>query len=145
MKVISKNRRAFFHYEVLDRYEAGIVLTGAEIKAVRNADVNIQDSYVSITKNQAYVINMNISNYHFSNAYQDDPLRKRKLLLHKNEIIRLQHEIKTKNVIIIVLNLYLNQKQKAKLEIATARPKKLYDKRQDLKNRQLKREIKDKY
>jgi len=145
MKVISKNRKAFFNYEVLDRYEAGIVLTGAEIKAIRNADVNIQDSYVSFVKNQAYIINMNITNYQFSNSYQDDPLRKRKLLLHKKEILRLQHEQKTKSVVIIVLNLYLNQKQKAKLEIATARPKKLYDKRQTLKARQLKREIKDKY
>lgn len=145
MKVISKNRKAFFNYEILDRYEVGIVLTGAEIKAIRNADVNIQDSYVSFTKNQAYIINMNITNYQFSNSYQDDPLRKRKLLLHKKEILKLQHEQKTKSIVIIVLNLYLNQKQKAKLEIATARPKKLYDKRQALKNRQLKREIKDKY
>lgn len=145
MKVISKNRKAFFNYQILDRYEAGIVLTGAEIKAVRNADVNIQDSYVSFVKNQAYIINMHITNYQFSNSYQDDPLRKRKLLLHKNEILKLQHEQKTKSVVIIVLNLYLNQRQKAKLEIATARPKKLYDKRQALKTRQLKREIKDKY
>ncbi|MDQ7983156.1 MAG: SsrA-binding protein [Spiroplasma sp.] len=145
MKVISKNRKAYFNYEILDRYEAGLVLTGAEIKAIRNANVNIQDSYISFLKNQAYIINMNVTNYQFSNSYQDDPLRKRKLLLHKKEILKLQHEQKTKGLVIIVLTLYLNQKQKAKLEIATARSKKLHDKRQAIKTRQLKREIKDKY
>lgn len=145
MKVISKNRKAYFNYEILDHYEAGIELTGAEIKAIRNANVNIQDSYISFVKNQAYIINMNISNYQFSSAYQVDPLRRRKLLLHKQEILKLQHEQKTKGLVIIVLTLYLNQKQKAKLEIATARAKKLHDKREAIKTRQLKREIKDKY
>lgn len=145
MKVIAKNRKAYFNYEILDRYEAGIVLTGSEIKSIRNGNVNIQDSYISFEKNEAYIINMNINNYQFSTSFQVDALRKRKLLLNRKEIIKIQQEKKTKGLIIIPLTLYLNLKGKAKLEIALVRPKKLHDKRAAIKERELKRQIKEKY
>ncbi|MGL5268379.1 MAG: SsrA-binding protein [Spiroplasma sp.] len=145
MKIIAKNRKAYFNYEILDRYEAGIVLTGAEIKSIRNANISIQDSYISIEKDEAYVVNMNITNYHFSSSFKVDPLRKRKLLLNYREILKLQQEKKTKGLIIVPLVLYLNLKGKAKLEIALAKPKKLHDKRQAIKNRDLKKQIKDNY
>lgn len=145
MKVIAKNRKAYFNYEILDRYEAGIVLTGSEIKSIRNNDVSIQDSYISFEKNEAYIINMNINNYQFSTSYQVSPLRKRKLLLNRREILRLQQEKKTKGLLVIPLTLYLNSKGIAKLEIALVRPKKLHDKRETIKTRDLKRQIKENY
>lgn len=145
MKIIAKNRKAYFNYEILDRYEAGIELTGAEIKAIRNGNANIQESYINFEKNEAYVINMNIANYQFASSYQVDPLRKRKLLLHRKEILKLQQEKKIKGLLLIPLSLYFNLKGKAKLEIALARPKKLQDKRQSIKDRDLKRQIKEKY
>lgn len=143
MKVITKNRKAYFNYEILSRYEAGLVLTGSEIKAIRTNNVSIQDSYISFEKNEAYIINMNISNYQFSSSYKVDPLRKRKLLLNHREILKLQQEKKLKGLIIIPLTLYLNLKGKAKLEIAVARPKKLHDKREAIKNRDLKKQMKN--
>lgn len=145
MKIIAKNRKAYFNYEILERYEAGIVLTGSEIKSIRSGNVSIQDSYISFEKNEAYIINMNISNYQFSTSYQVDALRKRKLLLNRREILKLQQEKKTKGLIVIPLSLYLNTKRKAKLEIALARPKKLHDKREAIKTRDLKRQIKENY
>lgn len=145
MKTIAKNRKAFFNYEILDRYEAGIVLTGSEIKSIRSGDASIQDSYVSFEKNEAYIINMNIKNYQFTTSYQVDTLRKRKLLLNRKEILNLQQEKKLKGLIVIPLTLYLTVKGKAKLEIALARPKKLHDKREAIKTRDLKRQIKKKY
>lgn len=145
MKIITKNRKAYFNYEILDRLEAGIVLTGAEIKSIRNSTVSIQDSYISFEKNEAYIINMNITNYNFSSSYKVDPLRKRKLLLNRREILKIQQEKKIKGLLIIPLTLYLNLKGKAKLEIALAKPKKLHDKRETIKIRDLKKQIKESY
>lgn len=145
MKIITKNRKAYFNYEILDRSEAGIVLTGSEIKSIRNSSVSIQDSYISFEKNEAYIINMNITNYHFSSSYKVDPLRKRKLLLNHREILKIQQEKKTKGLLVIPLTLYLNLKGKAKLEIALAKPKKLHDKREAIKTRDLKKQIKESY
>lgn len=145
MKVIAKNRKAYFNYEILNRVEAGLVLTGSEIKSIRNGSVNIQDSYINFEKNEAYIINMNIANYQFTTAYQVSPLRKRKLLLNRREILKLQQEKKIKGLLVIPLTLYLNIKGKAKLEIALVRPKKLHDKREAIKTRELKRIIKEKY
>lgn len=145
MKIIAKNRKAVFNYEILDRYEAGLVLTGSEIKSIRSGDVSIQDSYISFERNEAYIINMNITNYQYSTSYQVDALRKRKLLLNRREIFKLQQEKKTKGLVVIPLSLYLTLKGKAKIEIALARPKKLHDKRESIKARELKRQIKEKY
>lgn len=145
MKVIANNKKAYFNYEILDRYEAGIVLTGSEIKSIRNGSVAIQESYINFEKNETYIINMNISNYHFSSSYKVDPLRKRKLLLNRKEILKIQQEKKIKGLIVIPLVLFLNAKGKAKLEIALCRPKKLHDKRQTIKEKELKRRIKENY
>lgn len=145
MKIIAKNRKAVFNYEILDRYEAGLVLTGSEIKSIRSGDVSIQDSYISFERNEAYIINMNITNYQYSTSYQVDALRKRKLLLNRREIFKLQQEKKTKGLVVIPLSLYLTLRGKAKIEIALARPKKLHDKREAIKARELKRQIKEKY
>lgn len=141
MKVVVKNKKAYFNYEITDKFHAGIVLTGSEIKAIRTNNVAIQESYVSFKNNEVFIINMNINNYKFSTAYQIDPLRNRKLLLNRKEIVSIFAETKTKKLIIIPLCLYLNNKGLAKLEIGLARPKKLYDKRNDLKAKTLKKEI----
>lgn len=145
MKIIARNKKAFFNYEILAKYEAGMVLTGSEIKAIRTGNAVIQDSYVFFKDNEAFIINMNIVNYEFSSSFKVDPLRRRKLLLHTSEIRKIQNEQKTKSLVVIPLSLYLNFKGIAKLEIALARPKKLHDKREDIKKRDLKRQIKNSY
>ena len=142
MKVVAKNRKAKFNYEIFTKYEAGIVLTGAEIKTIRTNNANIQDSYVNLVQKEAYIINMHINNYKFTTAYSLDPLSKRKLLLHKREIIKISQEQKLKHYYIIPLVLYINVKGFAKLQIGLAKPKKRYDKREQIKNRDVMRKIK---
>ena len=142
MKIISKNKKAYFNYELLEKIEAGIVLTGAEIKSIRLGEVSLQDSYVTFSNNEAYIVNMNISTYKFSSIFVVEPLRKRKLLLSTTEIKRLQQDQKLKNLTVIPTMVYLNSAGRAKLEIALGRSKKLHDKRNTIKNREAQRETK---
>lgn len=142
MKIIAKNKKAYFNYELLERLEVGIVLTGAEIKSIRLGTVSLQDSYVIFSDNEAYIINMNITTYKFSNSYVVDPVRKRKLLLNAREIKKIKQEQKQKNLTVVPIMIYLNNKNKAKLEVALARGKKNYDKRETIKNRDAIRQIK---
>ena len=142
MKIIAKNKKAYFNYELLERLEVGIVLTGAEIKSIRLGGVSLQDSYVIFSDNEAYIINMNITTYKFSNSYVVDPVRKRKLLLNAREIKKIKQEQKQKNLTVVPIMIYLNSKNKAKLEVALARGKKNYDKRETIKNRDAIRQIK---
>ncbi|WP_342276608.1 SsrA-binding protein SmpB [Spiroplasma endosymbiont of Nebria brevicollis] len=142
MKIISKNKKAYFNYELLEKIEAGMVLTGAEIKSIRLGEVSLQDSYVTFSNNEAYIVNMNVSTYKFSRIFVVEPLRKRKLLLNAREIKRLQQEQKLKNLTIIPIMVYLNSAGRAKLEIALGRGKKLHDKRDVIKNREAQRETK---
>lgn len=142
MKIISKNKKAYFNYELLEKIEAGMILTGAEIKSIRLGEVSLQDSYVTFSNNEAYIVNMNISTYKFSSIFVVEPLRKRKLLLNDYEIKRLQQEQKLKNLTVIPIMVYLNSAGRAKLEIALGRGKKLHDKRNTIKNREAQRETK---
>ena len=139
-KVIALNRKASHDYFLEDRYEAGLVLTGTEIKAIRQGKVNLKDSYISFINNEAYIKEMHISSYDHGNRFNHDETRIRKLLLHKTEIRKLYQKVKMKGYAIVPTRLYLS-KGRAKLEIALARGKALYDKRESDKQRDAKREI----
>ncbi len=140
IKIISTNRRANHDYFLSDFLEAGIALKGTEIKSLRHNNVSIKESYVFLKNNEAYIINMNIPIYEKGTIFNHEPKRDRKLLLHKSEIYRLQSKIKEKGYTIIPTKVYL-KKGKAKVEIALAKGKKLYDKRETIKKNESKREI----
>lgn len=130
-KIIAQNKTAYHNYNIENTLEAGIVLTGAEIKSIRNGKVNIKDTYVNIKNGEVFIYGMHISPYEFGNIYNKDPLRTRKLLLNKNEINKLYGMIKQKGVSIIPIKLYFKG-NKVKLEIGIGKGKKLFDKRQDI-------------
>ena len=131
IKTIAKNPTAYHNYFIDDTLEAGIVLTGTEIKSIRNGKVNLKDSYVNIKNYEAFIFGMHISPYEFGNVNNKDPLRTRKLLLNKREINKLYNLIKQKGSSIIPIELYFNG-NKVKLKIGIGKGKKLYDKRQDI-------------
>ena len=135
-KIIAVNRKAGYEYFLLEFFEAGMSLLGTEIKSIRRGSANIKDSYVNIRNGEAYIINMHISEYKEANIFNHDPYRTRKLLLHKNEIVRLGSKIKEEGITLIPTKLYLKN-GKAKLEFALAKGKKLYDKRDDAKEKSM--------
>ena len=140
MKIISNNKKAYHDYFILNTYEAGVELKGTEIKSVRLGNVNLKDAFVRIKDNEAFIENMHISPYSHGNRFNHEPLRTRKLLLHKKQIKKLQKEVKENGLTIVPTKLYFNT-SKLKVEIALARGKKLYDKRQDLKAKDAKRDV----
>lgn len=140
MKIVSQNKKAFHDYFILETYEAGIVLQGTEIKSVRKGSVNLKDSFIRIKNDEAFIENMHIAPYEQGNRFNHEPLRTRKLLLHKKQIKKLQKEIKENGLTIVPTKLYFNT-SKLKVEIALARGKKLYDKRQDIKAKDAKRDV----
>lgn len=133
------NRKARFNYFIDKEVEAGIVLSGTEIKSIRRGSANFNDAYVTIKKGEAYVINMYISKYEEGNRFNHDERRARKLLLHKNEIKKLGTELQTSGYTLVPLKLYFRGNY-AKVLIGLARGKKLYDKRETIKKRDLERE-----
>ena len=139
-----KNRQAYFNYFIEEEYEAGIVLTGTEIKSVRKGSVNIKDSYIRIKDNEAFIINMYIAKYEEGNIYNHDEYRERKLLLHKREITKLYEKVKTEGLTLIPLRVYLKN-NKAKVAIGLCKGKKLYDKRESIKERDIMRANGQKY
>ncbi|PTD31035.1 SsrA-binding protein SmpB [Mycoplasma leachii] len=142
--LIVKNKKAYFNYEIIQTYQAGIVLNGPEIKSIRNHDVSINEAFVLIRKKEIYILNMNIKKYQFANYIKGlEETRTRKLLLHKKEIIKILNKIKQENLTIIPIKLYFKNDY-AKLEIALAKGKKLHDKRQTIKKRDTERkELRD--
>ena len=140
MKVIAQNKKARHDYFLLDTYEAGIELKGTEIKSIRLGNVNLKDSFVKIKDNEIFVENMHISLYEQGNIFNHEAKRTRKLLLHRKEILKLTNKLKEGGLTIVPTQLYFNG-SKAKLEIALAKGKKLYDKRNDLKEKAAKRDI----
>ena len=136
-----RNKRATFDYELLETFTAGIVLTGTEIKSIREGKVSLNDSYCAFANNELWVYNMHIAAYRLGTFYNHETLRVRKLLLTKKELRRLQRSVKEDGLTIVPTFLFINDKGYAKLEIALARGKKLYDKRQSLKESDDKREI----
>lgn len=137
-----KNKRARFEYEIIDTYEAGIVLAGTEIKSIRLSKANISNSFCEFNENsELFVVNMQVDEYSHGNHYNHQPKAVRKLLLQKRELKKLHKEIAQKGIAIIPLRLYLNDKGLAKLQIALAKGKKLYDKRETIKDRDNKRAL----
>ncbi|WP_416375139.1 SsrA-binding protein SmpB [Spiroplasma poulsonii] len=134
MLIITINKRARYNYEIIETYEAGLALTGSEIKSIRNNDVSINEAFVIIRKKEAFIINMVIAQYKFSTAYVPDADRTRKILLHKSEIKKILQRIKLERLTMVPLKLYLKNNY-AKLEIALVRGKKNYDKRELIKQR----------
>ncbi len=139
-KVVATNRKAYHDYFIEETYEAGIVLTGTEIKSVRAARVNLKDGYVTFRDGEAWLVNVHISPYEHRGYASHDPTRDRKLLLHRKEIDRLQGRAQEKGWTIVPLRMYLKN-GKAKVEIALVRGKKKYDKRQAIAKREQEREI----
>lgn len=137
---IAKNKKAFFDYFVLSAYEAGIVLYGTEIKSVRQGNVNLKDSYCEFHDGELFVRGMHISPYEKGNIFNRDPLRLKKLLLHRREIMTLFGKTKQEGLTLIPLSLYLNG-ARAKLELGLCRGKKNYDKREVLAKKQAAREM----
>ena len=130
-KLIAKNPTAYHNYTIEDTIEAGIVLSGTEIKSIREGKVNLKDTYASIKANEIYIYGMHISPYEHGNIYNKDPLRDRKLLLHKREISRLIGLIKQKGYTLVPTKIYFDRSF-VKVELGIGKGKKLYDKRQDL-------------
>ncbi len=139
-KTLVSNRRARREYFIEDKYEAGLVLSGSEIKSLRAGRANLQDSYVTIRDGEAWLVNSHIAPYKQASDQNHEPKRDRKLLLHRREIDRLAGKVHAKGYTIIPLRLYLRD-NRAKAEIALAKGKKLYDKRADLAKRQAERDI----
>ena len=140
-KLISSNKKAFFDYTLFDKFEAGISLLGTEIKSIRKNGANLKDSYVKITDNlEAILINCHISHYEFGNINNHEPLRDRKLLLNKKEILKILNKIKQENYTLVPTKMYFLFFC-VKLEIALAKGKKLYDKRESIKKKDIKRDM----
>lgn len=139
VKIVTQNRRAYHEYEILDKYEAGIILTGTEIKSIRLNKVSINEAYCHIRDNKVIIVNMHIAKYDKGTIYNHEETRNRDLLLHKSEVRKLLMKVKTDGLTIIPMQVYLKGGL-CKVEIALARGKKLYDKRKDLKEEELKRE-----
>lgn len=136
-----KNKKAFHDYFILESFEAGIELLGSEVKSIRDGRVNLKDSYIRIIKNEVFILNLHISYLETTNAaFRPEETRPRKLLLHRKQIDKLFEKVTKDGITIVPLKLYFNAKNFAKLQIATAQGKKLYDKRADLKEKSLKRE-----
>lgn len=134
-----KNKKAYFDYTIISELEAGIELTGTEIKSIRKGSIDLKDTFVNIKNNEAFILNMYIAKYEEGNIFNHDERRTRKLLLHKQEIKKLKEEIQQEGLTIIPLKLYF-KKNKVKILIGVCKGKKLYDKRQSLKEKDLKRE-----
>ncbi len=136
-----RNRRASFEYSFLEEYTAGLSLTGTEIKSIRQGKVNLQDAYCLFLNDGLYVRQMNISKYSEGTHYNHEPLRDRKLLLKKKELNRLTEKLKDQGLTIVPIKLFTNDRGFAKLQIALAKGKKLYDKRDSIKERDVAREM----
>lgn len=139
-KVLAQNKKASHDYFIEETYEAGMALTGTEIKSVRAARVQLKDSYIRITRGEAWVINMHISPFEQGNRFNHDPLRERKLLLHKKQILDLQMRVKRDGYTLVPLKIYVKDGY-AKLLLGVAKGKKDHDKRDDLRKKEAKREI----
>lgn len=136
-----KNKKASFEYYLIEKFIAGIMLTGTEIKSIRESKANISDAYCAFFENELYVKNMHVAEYTYGTYNNHEPKRDRKLLLTKRELRKLQLKLKEQGTTIVPTLLYIDENGLAKLEIALAKGKKLYDKRESLKNKDAQREI----
>jgi SsrA-binding protein len=141
MATLASNKKAYFDYEIMEKFEAGIVLQGTEVKSARGGNVNLKDSFVKIIGNEMHLVNCHISEYKQGNITNHVPTRSRKLLLHKKEISRLMAKMNEQSLTVVPLSVYINSRNLIKAEIALVRGKKLHDKRQSIKERDLQREM----
>lgn len=140
IKIIAKNRKARFNFEIIETFEAGIELKGTEVKSIRQAKINLSEGYASIDNGEVYIKQVHISPYEQGNIFNVDPLRPRKLLLHKKEISRLIGETTQKGYTLVPLMVYF-KRGKVKIELALARGKKLHDKRESLAKKDMQRRV----
>ena len=140
IKIISQNKKAYHDYFVEEKYEAGVELFGTEVKSIRAGKVNIKESYCDIKNGEVFVVGMHISPYEQGNIYNKDPLRPKKLLLHKREILKLFGLVAQKGYTLVPLQVYLSN-SRVKIEIGLCRGKKLYDKRDDMARNDAKRDM----
>lgn len=144
-KISIKNRRAGFDYTFIEKYTAGIVLLGTEIKSIREGKASLVDSYCYFRNDELFIRSLNISIYTEGNLYNHEPTRERKLLLNKQELVKLRKKMQDKGLTIVPTVLFTSDSGYAKVEIAVAKGKKLYDKREDLKTKDLNREMNRKF
>lgn len=140
-KLLIKNKKAYFDFFIIETYECGIELKGAEVKSIVEGRASIKEAWIKFKNGEAFVVDMNITPYPFANSFKEDPLRERKLLLHKKEIIKISTKIKEKGLTVIPLKVYLKN-NKIKLEIGIVKAKKLYDKREEIKKREERKHMK---
>ncbi|UBZ05866.1 SsrA-binding protein SmpB [Salegentibacter mishustinae] len=136
-----KNRKARFEYEILDKYVAGIKLAGTEIKAIRQGKASIAESFCEFQNNELFVINMHVEEYSHATHFNHNPKSERKLLLQRRELRKLEKEVRNSGLTIIPLRVFINDRGLAKMQIALAKGKKLYDKRETIKDRESKRKL----
>jgi SsrA-binding protein len=140
-KVVATNRKAFHDYHIDERYEAGIALQGTEVKAMREGRVNLKDSFARVDRNEVVLHNCHISPYSHGNIMNHDPLRPRKLLLHRREINKLMGRTQQKGLTLVPLKMYFNGAGKAKVEIGLGKGKQQFDRREDIKDREARRDV----
>ena len=141
MRIINKNKKAIYNYEILEEFEAGISLLGSEVKSIRAGRISLKESYADIKNGEVFLVNCHISPYEAANRLNHPPLRERKLLLHKREIKRLVGKIKERGYTLIATKVLINDKRKIKVEIALAKGKKIHEKRNIIRERDLEREM----
>lgn len=141
LKVLSDNRAAGYNYHLLERYEAGIVLTGTEVKAAKTGKIQLKESYAEVSEDEAWLVNTHISEYSHGNIMNHAPVRKRKLLLHRSEIEKLRVETREKGLTLVPTRVYLKD-GRIKVEIAVAKGKKFHDKRESMKAKEMQAEAK---
>ena len=141
-KIIVKNKKAFFNYELLETFEAGISLLGSEVKSIREGRISLKESYAEVKDGEVFLLHCHISPYEAANRFNHEPLRERKLLLHSREIKRLAGKIKEKGLTLVPTKVLINAKGKVKVEIALAKGKRIYQKKEVIKERDIQREVK---
>jgi len=141
MKIVASNKKAYFNYEIIESLEAGIALLGSEVKSIREGRVSLKDSYAEIKNGEVFLLHMNISPYEQANIFNHDPLRDKKLLLHRQEIKRLIGKIREKGYTVVPTKVFFNDKGKVKVEISLAKGKRTYEKKRAIKERELEREV----
>ncbi len=139
MRIVCTNRKARHDYDIIETYEAGIVLKGTEVKALREGRANLKDSFAKIKNGEIFLLNSHISPYTYGNVNNHDPERERKLLMHKREIVRLTGKVKEKGYTLVPLSIYFDKNNRVKVELALAKGKSKYDKRESIKRRDEKR------
>jgi SsrA-binding protein len=141
MRMVATNKKASFNYELLERFEAGISLRGTEVKSIRQGKVSLKESYAEIKKGEVFLVNCHISPYESASWFNHDPTRERKLLLHRREIKRLTGKIQEKGLTLIPTKVFFNDKGKVKIEVALAKGKRTYQKREVIRERDRDREL----